>query len=365
MAMKQFPVDMGVLAAALLIFGVSFSYAAPAIPHVVYGNATISGQPAPAGTIVAAIDSSGKTIAEYTVSEPGKYGFLAIPGDDSSTPQDEGAVDSETISFSINSISTGKSIRWRSGKLEEVSLSSGSAQPGGTNGGIQEGCRELFIASESDEYAVPDEGMLFGYVIAENCIPAAKEQVEISVSLNSRSMLEKTITTDDEGTFELSFSIDSSYSPGTYTAAVKHGADSKSESFRVVSVQQPAQPAQETQPPSPQPSQTPPAPQPNATANTTATTNQTAVAKIVEKEEADEEIGGEGGEEAQPTQAGNMAAQQPQPNKSAEGKGAAVTISIPRAIGLPEIRLSFLEQFYLAAAALILVLVAASYLKVR
>ena len=68
-----------------------------------YGDASLyNGQPLPVGSIVEAYDSQGTLCGTFVVKVQGKYGLLGAFGDDADTPEDEGAVIGETISFKIN-----------------------------------------------------------------------------------------------------------------------------------------------------------------------------------------------------------------------------------------------------------------------
>ena len=63
---------------------------------------TYNGEPLPVGTIITAFDQSGVLCGADTVHTLGNYGFMPVYGDDPGSPEDEGAVDAETIVFKIN-----------------------------------------------------------------------------------------------------------------------------------------------------------------------------------------------------------------------------------------------------------------------
>lgn len=74
-----------------------------------YGSLTINKKPAAVGSEVAVFDSNGNLCGVFVVREKGKYGFLHVYGDDSSTKTiDEGAVAGEKITFKIYDSKTRK-----------------------------------------------------------------------------------------------------------------------------------------------------------------------------------------------------------------------------------------------------------------
>jgi hypothetical protein len=71
-------------------------------------NTTLAGQPVSAGALIQAFDPSGVVCGSYTVNILGSYGFLACYIDDLTTPEDEGVVPGDTVSFRINGIAAGQ-----------------------------------------------------------------------------------------------------------------------------------------------------------------------------------------------------------------------------------------------------------------
>ena len=67
-----------------------------------YGNATLDGLPIRIGDIVTARDPGGVMCGLFIAGTEGEYGLITVYGDESDTPQDEGAEDGDTITFSIN-----------------------------------------------------------------------------------------------------------------------------------------------------------------------------------------------------------------------------------------------------------------------
>jgi hypothetical protein len=68
-----------------------------------YGNLTIDGKPAPAGTVVKAFDPDGVLCGRFTVRSAGIFGFAHVYGDDEFTPRrDEGARGGDVITFYAN-----------------------------------------------------------------------------------------------------------------------------------------------------------------------------------------------------------------------------------------------------------------------
>ncbi|HOL68240.1 MAG TPA: hypothetical protein PKX93_12360, partial [bacterium] len=72
-----------------------------------YGTVQVNGSPAQPGDEVAAFDPQGVCCGVFTVNTEGFYGFMAVYGDDSTTPTiDEGAQPGDTITFKIWQAST-------------------------------------------------------------------------------------------------------------------------------------------------------------------------------------------------------------------------------------------------------------------
>jgi len=68
-----------------------------------YGNITLDGNPAPAGTVVEATSPRGDTVGCFEVSTIGAYGVIYIYGEDGSVePPIPGMKPGETITFHIN-----------------------------------------------------------------------------------------------------------------------------------------------------------------------------------------------------------------------------------------------------------------------
>jgi hypothetical protein len=68
-----------------------------------YGTSLkINGEDAPVGTVVDAYDPDGVHCGTFTVTTPGKYGFLHVYADDPDTAEDEGAREGDVITFKVN-----------------------------------------------------------------------------------------------------------------------------------------------------------------------------------------------------------------------------------------------------------------------
>lgn len=65
-------------------------------------RARVDGQPAPLGSVVRAYTSQGVLAGETLVNEAGRYGLLAVYADDPDTPQVEGLLPGEAVSFTID-----------------------------------------------------------------------------------------------------------------------------------------------------------------------------------------------------------------------------------------------------------------------
>ena len=100
-------------------------------------SSLLDGEPVPPGTVVEAYDPQGVLCGEFVVAQAGKYGLMPVYGDDSSSPQDEGALPGDTITFWVNgsrATSTPAQVLWTTyGDLQRVDLyasSTAKATPG-------------------------------------------------------------------------------------------------------------------------------------------------------------------------------------------------------------------------------------------
>jgi hypothetical protein len=91
-----------------------------------YGTAYLpDGTPLPVGTTVLALDPDGIVCGATVVTHEGQYGLLACYGDDPTTPEDEGAVSGDVITFTINGqrmLASRKPVWTAHGDLIEVDL---------------------------------------------------------------------------------------------------------------------------------------------------------------------------------------------------------------------------------------------------
>jgi len=68
-------------------------------------SSTLNGQLVPVGAVVKAYNPRGVQCGEFIVSEPGFYGLMPVYRDDPNTPEDEGMLPGEEVTFTINDIS--------------------------------------------------------------------------------------------------------------------------------------------------------------------------------------------------------------------------------------------------------------------
>jgi len=110
--MKTRPVAQTIGLISLLVLALTLAYSstpvkgdpAPEWVNFFSGNTTFLCQPVPVGTVIAAFDPQGVKCGEFTVVTAGKYGLMACYRDDPVTPEDEGPLPGEPISFKINGL---------------------------------------------------------------------------------------------------------------------------------------------------------------------------------------------------------------------------------------------------------------------
>jgi hypothetical protein len=67
-------------------------------------HSTGGGQPLAVGDYIAIFDSQGTQCGEFTVHTEGQFGLAPCYGDDSNTPEDEGAVSGDILHFTVNGV---------------------------------------------------------------------------------------------------------------------------------------------------------------------------------------------------------------------------------------------------------------------
>lgn len=95
----------------------------PVHPCDFYGEEELPGA-LNAGSVITAEDPQGIILGQFTIAEPGQYGFLTCLADDPDTPEDEGAVEGDIISFFIDGTRQQKQAVWGSGGTVRVDLGS-------------------------------------------------------------------------------------------------------------------------------------------------------------------------------------------------------------------------------------------------
>mgnify|MGYP001615370999 CR=1 FL=1 len=96
----------------------------------VWGSISINGVPAPAGTVVSALDRAGHMAGQFTVWYPGYYGAMAVYLDDPETSLDEGATLGEWLYVRVNGQSSRSKFQWtRFGDVVRVDVVTTSTAP--------------------------------------------------------------------------------------------------------------------------------------------------------------------------------------------------------------------------------------------
>ncbi len=127
---KQFRILFGVLSAVTVMFGSAMAGGITPTPYFTsfYDSlmtSTFNGRALPVGSVVSAFDPDGVQCGAFTVHTAGTYGFMPVYGDDPNSAADEGATNSQTISFKINgrpAAVTAGSASWTDQTLRTASL---------------------------------------------------------------------------------------------------------------------------------------------------------------------------------------------------------------------------------------------------
>ena len=121
--MKMRTIRFGLLVVLAWTVGVGQVVPTTAWTDFYSDGSTVNGSPLPIGAVVRAYDPQGVLCGEFIVHTAGSYGYLHVYGDDASTPgNDEGAVEGDTITFTIQGVEAlGKGI-WTSGTPGQIVL---------------------------------------------------------------------------------------------------------------------------------------------------------------------------------------------------------------------------------------------------
>jgi hypothetical protein len=106
------PVAQTIGLISLLVLILTLAYSSPPVKggpapewvNFFSSDTTFLGQPVPVGAVIAAFDPQGVKCGEITVIEEGKYKLMPCYRDDPVTPEDEGPLPGEPISFKINGL---------------------------------------------------------------------------------------------------------------------------------------------------------------------------------------------------------------------------------------------------------------------
>jgi hypothetical protein len=107
-----------------LLPGKSFPVQAmPPLPSSFYGTLTVNGSHVPAGLPVSAwINGVQYALSSSLLSETGSFYAISIPGDDPATPQIEGGVANDLITFKIENLVADQTGLWQSGSNLALNL---------------------------------------------------------------------------------------------------------------------------------------------------------------------------------------------------------------------------------------------------
>jgi len=136
----------------------------------------LHGEPVPVGAVVRAYDPSGVQAGEFTVTQAGWYGVMPVYRDDPDTPQDEGLLPGEQVSFTINGVAAWSAgpdaaIWTANGALLQVDLVANAITP--TNEwvgfyGLDSRLNGLALPVDSVVRAFNPRGVLAGEFIVEH-----------------------------------------------------------------------------------------------------------------------------------------------------------------------------------------------------
>lgn len=205
-----------------VVFSLCFVSLASAVPstHTVFGFAFLDGDPVPIGSIITAKDINGTELASSTVmTDDGLYGFLDIPGDNPDTPEDEGAVNGEIISFYLEDIESNQTLVWYVDETgmnyTELNLTFINVTEEGPTCGIE--TYAINIETDAAYYLPNSTVSISGMVLNSTCEPVSNETVLIEVKYENETVFLNETITNETGQFLTLYNLDENASEGYYT----------------------------------------------------------------------------------------------------------------------------------------------------
>lgn len=104
--MKTIKLQICIILILIVILGSGFALGIPSPAAEFYGNVSFNGLNGSNGTIIYAYDNDEVLCGSFTILNEGRYGLLSCNGDDPDTPEDEGALSGENLTFKIGNVST-------------------------------------------------------------------------------------------------------------------------------------------------------------------------------------------------------------------------------------------------------------------
>jgi hypothetical protein len=201
---------------AVLFISMPYAAAQPPFPYYLEGHAFLDGKPIPSGTAVTAADPDG-TICEFcnftTADETGWY-VLVISGDDISTPEDEGALDNDTITFFIGGIQAEQTLVWHSGESDyDFNLTATTPCNIETFG--------LHISAGSIGHLPDSTIYIFGYLLNSSCQPVPDADIFLTIQNSSETVFSTSIITNATGEFLFPYGL-SNLSSGNYSISASY-----------------------------------------------------------------------------------------------------------------------------------------------
>jgi hypothetical protein len=162
------------------------------------GSLSILGSPAAVGDEVAVFDPNGVLCGHFRVNQPGQFGMIQIYGDDTTTPEDEGAVAGDLLTFKVWQRSTDTEYTGNA-----LSLTSGEAQ-------------SSFVPSLLPPRWQPDTGYILNIAVGTftNRAPVAADG---AVQTSANTAVTGTLAATDPDGDPMTFRIVTGGSKGTVT----------------------------------------------------------------------------------------------------------------------------------------------------
>lgn len=228
--MEDKKIIFGIFLSLVLITAATVSAVSPN-PHMIVGKAYINDEFAPLGTEIVAYDPSGTICATGEVKNTaGDYGLIYLLGDDPDTVEDEGAVQEDTVTFTVDGETAAETISWSMGGRTtgfDLHITIENTCPNEED--------QLTVDTDNAQYNQGADVTITGTLVDTLCNPLNGENMALQVKtpLDNTLFVEQ-VSTDANGDYSYQFALAGDAELGTYTVIANGNGITAETTFEVV-----------------------------------------------------------------------------------------------------------------------------------